>query len=299
MTVRLPAEYATQPTRRFPVVYLLDGGASQDFPHIAGFAQSRERNGSFAPFILVGVETVNRRRELSPPVAPALAALYAQEFGVEPGGAAQLRQFLARYVKPWVAANFRTDGAAALMGESLAGLFVIDTLLAAPELFDDWIAASPSLWWDDLAFAKALPARLKAAPGGKERLYLALADEGGWMEEGVERLVDALRDAPPRGWRWAYVPFGDSETHGTHYDLAALDAFRLFYGEPVRIYRPHRLIGGEGTPRTAAEQALVDAPCTRAAALRTTPAATRVAQARLYYRCLLHDTGPRAREGNF
>ena len=178
----------------------------------------------------MGVETVDRRRELSPPVAPSLRALYRKEFRADPGGADQFRAFLARDVKPWVAKEFRTDGKAALMGESLAALFVVDTLLTAPALFDDWIAASPSLWWDDVAFAKALPARLKAAPSGSERIYLALADEGGWMEEGVERLVDALREGAPEGWQWAYVPFGDSETHGTHYDLAALDAFRLFYG---------------------------------------------------------------------
>jgi len=299
ITVRLPAEYAAEPERRFPVVYLLDGGPEQDFPHIAGLAQSREINGSFAPFILVGVETVQRRRELSPPVAPEMLELYRKDFGAEPGGAGQFRAFLAKDVKPWVEAHFRTTGKAALMGESLAALFLVDTLLAAPGMFDDWIAASPSLWWNDLAFAKALPARLKAAPAGPERIYLALADEGGWMEEGVERLVDALRDHAPAGWQWAYVPFGDSETHGTHYDLAALDAFRLFYGEPLHIYRPHRLIGGEGGARTPEEQALLDAPCTRATAVRTTPEATRVAQARLYYRCFLYDTGPRAREGNF
>lgn len=299
LTVRLPAEYESEPERRFPVVYLLDGGPEQDFPHIAGLAQSREINGSFAPFILVGVETVQRRRELSPPVAPALLEAYRKDFGAAPGGAEQFRAFLAKDVKPWVAAHFRTDDKAALMGESLAALFVIDTLLTAPELFDDWIAASPSLWWDDLAFAKALPANLKAAPAGPERIYLALADEGGWMEEGVERLVDALREHAPLGWQWAYVPFGNSETHGTHYDLAALDAFRLFYGEPLRIYRPHRLIGGDGAARAPEEQALLDAPCTRANAIRTTPEATRVAQERLYYRCFLYDTGPRAREGNF
>ncbi|MXP10141.1 hypothetical protein [Pseudoblastomonas halimionae] len=42
MTVRLPAGYVEQPEMRFPVVYVIDGGPEQDFPHIAGIAQSRD-----------------------------------------------------------------------------------------------------------------------------------------------------------------------------------------------------------------------------------------------------------------
>ena len=300
ITVRLPAEYAAEPDRRFPVVYLIDGGPEQDFPHIAGLAQSREINGTFAPFILVGIETVERRAEISPTVDPALADRYRTDFGAEPGGSARFREYIARDVKPWVEANFRTTDQAALMGESLGALFTVETLLERPDMFDDWIVASPSLWWNDLAFAKAIPGRLKSMPPSEERIYLALADEGLWMEEGVERLVDALREHAPKGWQWAYVPFGDTETHGSHYDLAVLDAWRLFYGEPARVYRPHRLLSGvEFAGRSAEEQARLDAECTRETAVRTTPEASRVAQERLYYKCLLYDTGPRAREGNF
>ena len=69
ITVRLPAEYASEPSRRFPVVYLLDGGPEHDFAHIAGIAQSREMNFSFEPFILVGIQSMNHRHELAPPVA--------------------------------------------------------------------------------------------------------------------------------------------------------------------------------------------------------------------------------------
>jgi len=34
-----------------------------------------------------------------------------------------------------------------LFGHSLAGLFVLETLAARPDLFHRWIAVSPSLWW--------------------------------------------------------------------------------------------------------------------------------------------------------
>ncbi len=297
VTVRLPTGYDEQPDTRFPVVYVIDGGPEQDFPHIAGIAQSRDMNWSFERFILVGIETVNRRSEISPQVDPAKVARYTKALGAEPGGADDFRRFIAGDVKPWVEANFRTSGHDAVMGESLAGLFILETLLTRPDLFDDWIAVSPALWWDDMAIARNAAAMMKA---GDERVYLTLANEGYRHEEGTERFVDALRSSAPEGWRWAYVPLADSETHGTIYHTAALDAFRLLYGTATREYRPDsELLGRESAPRTAEEQALLDEECSAENTLATTPGAAAMGRDRLFYRCLKLDLGPRAREGNF
>jgi len=68
LTVRLPAEYQDNPDAVYPVIYVIDGGPEQDFPHIAGIMQSREVNLTFSPFILVGVETVSRRTMLTAPI---------------------------------------------------------------------------------------------------------------------------------------------------------------------------------------------------------------------------------------
>ena len=143
ITVRLPAEYASEPDRRFPVVYLLDGGPEQDFAHIAGIAQSREMNFSFEPFILVGIQSVNRRHELAPPVAAP--APYEEALRATPGGSPDYRRFLREELKPMLEAQYRTDGHDAVIGESLAALFVVETLLEEPALFDDYIAISPSM----------------------------------------------------------------------------------------------------------------------------------------------------------
>ncbi len=297
ITIRLPAEYAAEPERRFPVVYLLDGGPQQDFEHIAGIAQSREMNASFAPFILVGIESVNRRHELSPPVvdhAPYQASLRAV-----PGGSARYRDFLRDELKPMIAASLRTSGEDAVMGESLAALFVVETLFEEPALFDDYIAISPSLWWEQMKYPREAADRFARFPAGERRLYLTVANEGDWHREGMERLVDALREAAPPGLQWIYVPVGDSETHGTLFHPMALDAFRTLYGTPTREYKAERLIGGRAPlERSAEEQARMDAPCTRDTAWRTTPGAAAAGRDRLYYRCLLYDLGPLAREGN-
>ena len=66
------------------------------------------------------------------------------------------RAFLRDELKPEIARRYRVDGESALVGESLAGLFVLDTLVAEPALFDDWIAIDPAVWWNDKALLKGL-----------------------------------------------------------------------------------------------------------------------------------------------
>lgn len=296
IVVRLPAGYAEAPQRRYDVVYVIDGGPEQDFPHIAGLAQSSEVNGTFEPFILVGIETVNRRTEITPPARDVAA--YTAELGVAPGGSANFRRFIQSEIKPWVEARYRTSGRDAVMGESLAGLFVVETLFESPDLFDDYIAVSPSLWWDDVRFGREAAALLGRLPAGQWRLYLTLADEGYRHEEGVAQLVAALERGAPRGLQWLYVEQGDSETHASIYHGAAQDAFRAFYGTPSRVYLPGPLLSGRPLrERTAAENERRARECTRAVARRTTPGETRTGHEAITYECLLYDLGPRARTG--
>lgn len=298
LAVRLPTGYAGKPDTRYPVMYVIDGGPEQDFPHLAGLAQSADMNGTFEPFILVGIETVKRREEITPAVADATP--YIAELQARPGGAERFRRFIADEVKPWIEARYRTNGTDAVMGESLAGLFVVSTLFEAPTLFDDYIAISPSLWWENMKYGRDAPSYLRRLPSGPRRLYLTLADEGYRHRQGNELLVAGLKAAAPADLEWLYVPQGDVETHASIYHGAALDAWRAFYGTPTRIYLPGALLSG--TPlreRTAAENERRARPCTRAVARRVVPADTRTNHEAITYECLLYDLGPRASEGQF
>lgn len=297
IVIRLPAEYAAEPERRFRVVYLLDGGPEQDFEHIAGIAQSREMNYSFEPFILVGIQSVNRRHELSPPVSDP--APYEEALQATPGGSPAYRRFLREELKPLIDSSLRTTGQSTIIGESLAGLFVVETLLEEPTLFDDYIAISPSLWWEQMKYGREAAAYFAKFPAGQRRLYLTTASEGDWHREGTERLVAALRDHAPPGLGWTFVDAGESETHGTLYHPMALDAFRAFYGTPSREYKAYPLIGGPPvSDRSPEEQAMLEAECTAENTLAITPGAAERGREALYYRCLRYELGPLPREGN-
>lgn len=298
LSLRLPTGYAEAPQTRYPVVYVIDGGPEQDFPHIAGIAQSSEVSGTFAPVIVVGVETVKRRQEITPPVTDSAA--YEAELGAVPGGSASFRRFLAEEVKPWVESRYRTSGQDAVMGESLAGLFVVETLFEAPQLFDDYIAVSPSLWWENMKYGREAARYLAALPSGKRRLYVTLADEGYLHKEGVDRLIAALKARSPKELSWLYIDRAAKETHASIYHVAALDAFRAFYGTPSRIYLPGPLLAGKPVrARTAIEEARRARECARETARLTTPEATQTGHDSISYECVLYDYGDRPTAGNF
>ena len=120
------------------------------------------------------------------------------------------------------------------------------------------------------------------------------------MQEGLDLLVNALKEKAPEGLRWVYIDRGDSETHASIYHTAALDAFRLFYPEPTRIYRATPLLNGEpATPSTPEQEALAEKECTVETAQRSTPRDTRINQEQYAYRCFLYDYGATATAGNW
>lgn len=227
INVHLPASYDTEPARTYPVLYLLDGGEQEDFPHIAGLAQLGELSWTYREMIVVGIEGTDRKRDMT---HPTTVASERKDLPTS-GGSAAFRRFLGEELKPWVAARYRTSGETALIGESLAGLFVVETFLKQPALFDAYIAASPSLWWNDQSLARGAAADLAPWPAGDRKLYLTIADEGSTMQEGVDRVVAALKAAPPKGLTWRYDPMPKLH-HSTIYHPAALDAFKTVWPGP-------------------------------------------------------------------
>jgi predicted alpha/beta superfamily hydrolase len=223
INVYLPPGYA-ESDRRYPVLYLLDGGVQEDFIHIAGIASLAADFRRIREFIVVGIEGIDRYHDLT---HPATVEADRQRLPTN-GGSAGFRAFLATELRPFVEQRFRLTGEQVLIGESAAGLFVVETLLRQPELFSGYVAVSPMLWWDGQSLVRRAGQLLrKPFPEGR-RLYLTIADEGGEMREAVDSLVEALRGHTPAGLDWTFVPM-PQESHGTIFHPAALDAIRKLF----------------------------------------------------------------------
>lgn len=93
LTVRLPRGYSDNPTKRYPVVFSVDGGADQDFELLAGIAAEAEFSTSFEPFILVGIKTADRSKQLTPPMTRLAPERLKENFGdrMVAAGGAQVR----------------------------------------------------------------------------------------------------------------------------------------------------------------------------------------------------------------
>lgn len=230
INVYLPEGYGDT-SLTFPVVYLLDGGEKEDFHHITGLAQINAAYGQGREVIVVGIQGVDRRHDLtSPSQNPA-------DLKVAPtsGGATAYRRFLTQELQPWVAARFRTSGQTALMGESLAGLFVAETLLQAPASFDDYIIVSPSLWWNRGALAHAAAEDLRKAKFDRKRAWIAFDDPAPPEDRAAQEralqdeLTNALSQAGPAGLSWTVTRPGKG--HASIYHPAAMEAFHMLYGQ--------------------------------------------------------------------
>lgn len=215
VNVYLPRDYAEGGD--YPVLYLIDGGLDQDFLHVSGTTALNAIWGRSQPVIVVGVQTVDRRAELIGDKGNA------EERKLFPtaGNSAAFRAFLRDKVKPLVEANYRTNGTSAVMGESLAGLFIAETWLVEPTLFDRYAAINPSLWWHDIALGKSAA---KKVADGKARgpLLVSYSNEGPMTEKGVRLMAEAAGE----GGCLLATP---ELTHATAYHILTPQALQFLF----------------------------------------------------------------------
>lgn len=229
INVYIPQGYVESQNVRVPVLYMPDGGIAEDFLHIAGLIQVSVSNATMRPFLLVGIENTQRRRDLTGPTKNEADKKIAPVVGKSEA----FRQFIRDELMPQVKLRYRTTNETAIVGESLAGLFVAETFFLEPDLFDTYIAIDPSLWWNNQELINGAAERLRPRPRLEKTLYLANSDEKE-IAEATQRLAEILGKHAPSGLRWYYKNMPD-EKHATIYHPAALKAFRtVFKPTPTR-----------------------------------------------------------------
>jgi predicted alpha/beta superfamily hydrolase len=223
INVYLPASYVDSSSKRFPVLYMPDGGLAEDFLHVAGLVQVSAGNGTMRSMVLVGIENTQRRRDLTGPTE------VAKDRGLAPnsGGSATFRAFIRTELMPEVDRRYRTTSERSIIGESLAGLFIVETFFLEPALFNTYIAIDPSLWWNGEELVKRAADRLRNGVGQGKALYVASSSER-LIAPVTAKLAAILEKDAPAGLEWSYDPM-PGETHGTIFHPAALRAVRRLF----------------------------------------------------------------------
>lgn len=232
INVHLPAAYAAHPDSAFPVLYMPDGGIGEDFPHIVNTLTALTEAGEVVPLIVVGIENTQRRRDLTGPTEVESDRKIAPVVG----GSAAFRAFIRDELMPEVERRYRCAGSTGIVGESAAGLFIMETFCLEPSLFDTYIALSPSLWWNDHALVRGAEESVRRTASLGLTLYLAAANETD-VSPHVEAFAAVLARAAPADLAWTYVPRPDLR-HGTIYRAESAPAFRSVFAARRQVADP-------------------------------------------------------------
>jgi predicted alpha/beta superfamily hydrolase len=149
--VSLPASYAKEPSRRYPVLFATD--ALYAFPVLSQISRRLNvEHPQVQDFILVGLSYANgedgalsRDRDYTPPPnGPSDTPT-----GAVQGHGLAYQSYLRDYVLPFIAKRYRTDPRRSLfLGHSYGGLLGAQILFTDPGMFSGYILGSPSLWYD-------------------------------------------------------------------------------------------------------------------------------------------------------
>ena len=231
LNIYLPDGYKAGGDVKYPVIYLLDGGADEDFIHVVGLVQfsSFEWVGRLPASIVVGITNVVRRRDLT---LPSTVVSEKTKYP-EAGHSDRFIGFIEKELQPYIEKTYNaSETSRTLIGESLGGLLATEILLKRPQLFDKYIIVAPSLWWDDGSLL-LYPTDKLASSTKKIDVYIGVGKEGlagsgkphvGEVDANV--LADRLQALKRKDMK-VYFDYLPQEDHATISHQAIINAFRL------------------------------------------------------------------------
>lgn len=205
--VRTPVGYDAKKTP-FPVLYMTDGDAHM--AHTASTIEFLARNGRMSELIVVGITNTDRTRDLTPTKATGDAA---NQFKTA-GGADNFLKFIETELIPEIEKNYTVRPYRILAGHSFGGLFAIHTMITKPELFNSYIAVSPSLQWSSEATLIKAEEFLKNRKEFNATLFTTLGNEPGAIGDSFDMFKSALSKSQIKGFDWQAEQMKD-EDHGS------------------------------------------------------------------------------------
>ncbi len=191
----------------YGVIYLLDGPGN--FLHTSATAQFLSRNGRMPGMIVVGIANTDRTRDLTPKLLTDTSRRFPNA-----GGADNFLNFISEELIPYIDKNYRTTPYKLLIGHSFGGLFVNHALVHRPEIFNDFISISPSLWWDEQLLVDQTQTHFKSNKDQGGYLYMTMGNEGENMLSGARKLAAVLEESAPENFKWEF-DLMESETHNS------------------------------------------------------------------------------------
>lgn len=235
LNIYLPEGYIPNDTTRYPVVYLLDGSADEDFIHTVGLFQFNTFSwiDRVPKSIVIGIATVDRRRDFT---FPSTIESEKKNFPTT-GHSDKFISFLEEELKPFINNKYKTNSSAMLIGQSLGGLLASEILLKRPEMFNKYLIISPSIWWDNGSLLNQSNQVIEKL-SQKTDVYIGVGKEGltpgefpRVMEVDANLLVEKLNNSKNKNIA-VYFDYLPDEDHATISHQAIFNGLRMLY--PVK-----------------------------------------------------------------
>jgi uncharacterized protein len=233
LNIYLPEGYSKNDTLSYPVIYLLDGSADEDFIHVVGLVQFNTFPwiNRIPKSIVVGIANVDRRRDFTYPTT-----LEEDKKRYKTAGKSEkFIAFLEKELQPYIERTYKTTNSKTIIGQSLGGLLATEILLKKPLLFNKYIIISPSLWWDNASLLTLSSLLLEENFKQKTDIYIGVGKEGlapsdipHVMEVDANLLAEKIKATKCKSVtvHFDYLP---QEDHATVTHQAIFNAFRLLY----------------------------------------------------------------------
>jgi predicted alpha/beta superfamily hydrolase len=233
LNIYLPEGYNPKDAEKYPVIYLLDGSANEDFIHISGLVQfnSFEWINQVPKSIVVGIATVDRKRDFT------FATTLEKDKKRYPttGHSDKFIAFIEKELQPFIDKKYKTTESKMIIGQSLGGLLSSEILLKKPSLFNKYVIVSPSIWWDNGSILNIDSQILQENFKQPTEIYIAVGKEGltpteipRVMEVDANLLAEKIQASKSKNIK-VFFDYFPNENHGTILHLAVFNSFKFFY----------------------------------------------------------------------
>jgi len=230
LNIYLPNGYKTDSINKlYPVIYLLDGSKDEDFIHISGLVQF----GSFSwinmipESIVVGIANTDRKRDFT---APTTDKEHLEAFPTT-GGSEKFISFIENELQPYIDNNYRTTSTKTIIGQSLGGLLTTEILFTKPNLFNNYLIVSPSLWWKDEYLLDANPELIQTDFKDVKNIFVAVGgDEDKIMIREAQSLFNLIQKSKNNSLNTNFEIF-ENQNHGDILHIAAYKGLKVIFNE--------------------------------------------------------------------
>lgn len=226
-----PSENSIYAPVAYPVIYLLDAEAQTRM--VAGQVSYLSESYPVIPkMIVVGIGNTDRSRDLTPTHSiigfDGKPDTSVNAFGKTSGGGEKFIQFIQQEVMPYVEKNYHPAPYKIFTGHSLGGLMMFYSLLSHPEMFNAYIAISPSLFWDKQWALQQASDKWKPGTSLNKILFFSDGSEGGQFHSDALSMDSLLKKNKLQHLKFKYVYYPD-ESHISEPVKAFYDGIRFVY----------------------------------------------------------------------